>query len=782
MMDVVGYSKLLIEEQREILDDLNAIVRNTDQFRAAESAGKLVRLPTGDGLALVFFSSPDAPVRCASEIAQLLKQHPSIQLRMGIHSGPVSAVADVNQNSNIAGAGINLAQRVMDCGDAGHILLSKHAAEDLEHYRDWQPLLHDVGVVEVKHGLPLNLVNLYNNEIGNPAVPTRCKLLVNRTTGAGFKWLFLLLTTLLMLAGVGALLFYLTKRAAWRNSSLPILEKSIAVLPFENLSHDPENAYFADGIQEEILTRLAKIADLKVISRTSTARYKSSPDNLREIARQLGVAHVVEGSVQRASDQVRVNVQLIKAESDAHLWAETYDRKIADIFAVESEVARAIADSLQARLSLDERTRVEKKPTSNTAAYDLYLQARAYHHRGLANITMEEFENARRLYEKTLSLDPNFALAHAHLSATLGAIFHWFEPTPEVKAEARREADEALRLDPGLPEAHEALGLWLYWTERRYEDALNEFNVAARAMPNAPGIITDIAAIRRRQGRWDEATSGFRQALALDPRNPAPASEVAFSLMFQRKWKEASEAAQTAVALGPDLVNLRIRTAYLGFWWKNDTNALRTVVGSIPADVDPSGVVSLARWDLAMLERDFDRAQRALDACKLDLITPYGTPLPRSFLQGSLEAARGNPAQADVSFEAAREIFEHQVQLAPDDGIRRAALATVYAFLARHDDAMREARKAMELIPESADAVLGPTMTSALALVYVRAGKNDEAIDLIGRLLLTNGGIDTGTGGMTVPDLRRRWQWDPLRNDARFQELLTRFEDPDSGR
>src|SRR6516162_9750727 len=319
-IDIVGYSKLLINEQSERIQELREIVRGTEQFRSAEAQGKLMRLPTGDGGALVFRTSPEAPVLCALEISKALKAHPELRVRMGIHSGPVSEVADLNEQVNMAGAGVNIAQRVMDCGDSGHILISKRAAEDLGQYRQWQPQLHDLGECDVKHGERLHLVNLYAEDLGNPQRPTKFRQAVGKR-----RWALVAALILLAVAGVGY--YFFSHRAV-----LTAPEKSIAVLPFENLSEDKANAYFAEGMQDEILARLSKIADLKVISRTSTQKYKSAPDNLREIAKQLGVANTREGSVQKAADQVRVNVKLINGLKDTHLWGDIYDRKLTDIF------------------------------------------------------------------------------------------------------------------------------------------------------------------------------------------------------------------------------------------------------------------------------------------------------------------------------------------------------------------------------------------------------------------------------------------------------------------
>src|SRR6201997_4243431 len=346
-VDIVGYTKLLIHEQLEHLEKLREIARATETFRAAQNEGKLMRLPTGDGGALVFRTSPDDPVKCAVEIAHELKNHPELRVRMGIHSGPVKEVTDLSEQGNIAGAGINIAQRVMDCGDAGHILVSKRVADDLEQYAQWRPLLHDVGTREVKHGVSIALFSLYSDEFGNPDPP--------RKLGPDLKR---------------------AEQSAIAPRTIP--QKSIAVLPFENLSDDKTNVYFADGIQEEILTRLSRIGDLKVISRRSTERFRDTGEHIPDIAKQLGVANMLEGSVQRAGYKVRVHVQLIDAEHDVHLWAERYDRDLVDIFAVESEIAENIANALQAKLTRAERRAITSRPTRNLEAHQLYLKGR--HH------------------------------------------------------------------------------------------------------------------------------------------------------------------------------------------------------------------------------------------------------------------------------------------------------------------------------------------------------------------------------------------------------------------
>jgi TolB-like protein len=460
-IDIVGYSKLSINEQSAVIDRLTNVVRSSDQYRSAEAAGRLIKIPTGDGMALVFYTSPAARAQCAVEISRALKEYPRLQLRMGVHSGPVSGVIDVRGHANLAGAGLNIAQRVMRCGDAGHILLSRHVAEDLEEYEQWRPLLHELGC-EVKHGVRVGVTNLYSDEIGNPQLPKKFQTLKKRRTRV--RWAEAAIG-LLVLGAVSAAFIFVLRRPL--RSTLSIAEKSIAVLPFENLSRDPDNAYFADGIQDEILTRLSKIADLKVISRTSTQHYKSAPENLPEIARQLGVAHILEGSVQKSSDAVRVNVQLIKAVNDSHLWADTFDRKLTDIFSVESEVAKAIANELRAHLSGREEQVIAAKPTDNPEAYDAYLRGLAYSLK--TSNTPAKNLGAQKYLREAVRLDPKFALSWALLSyvEARGYLTQTLQPTVALRDEARQAAETALTLQPNLGEAVWAKGYYHYFLSER---------------------------------------------------------------------------------------------------------------------------------------------------------------------------------------------------------------------------------------------------------------------------------------------------------------------------
>jgi len=798
-VDIVGYSKLLINEQRESLEELNQIVRGTDAFRTAEAAGKLTRLPTGDGMALVFSNAPEAPVECALQISKALKGHPELRLRMGVHSGPVSGITDVNDRSNIAGGGINMAQRVMDCGDAGHILLSKRVAEDLGQYRHWQPYLHDLGDCQVKHDVTVSVVNLYTDEAGNSALPAKFAISQREklspgparavASGRSKSWM-IGLAALVTFVLFGAILFFARHEPAKTTNTSdstapdsaaanariatpapPIDSKSIAVLPFENLSSDKENAFFAQGIQDEIITTLSKISGLRVISRTSTARYKSAPENLPEIARELRVANILEGSVQKSGTRAHINVQLIQADSDAHLWAQSYDRELTDIFAVEAEVAKRIADSLSATLSPQEKARVEAKPTDNADAYVLYLRARNYQTR--PDNLLQDFQTAARLYEQAIALDPNFALAHARLSATTSIIYHFFQPTEERKQKAHAEATESLRLQPNLGEGHLALGLYFYYAEANYDAALREFDLAARALPNDGDVGLYIAAVQRRRGRWADAIAAYRHAETIDPRNSVMLYDASQTYFGLRDWRIAAERLDRVLALFPDSFNVKIQRGYIEFLWKGSTAPIKTALESLPANLDPDGVVTFGRWDVALMDRDPTAAAKVLASSRLETITSQtGVPLPKSYLQACIDLVREDAAHAQSAFEAARPALETIVADSPQDATRHAQLGLLYAFMGRREDAVREGRRAVELKPISKDVIEGAVVQVFLALIYARTGQPDEAIPRIERLLTTPFAVDYCDDSITLSDLRTRWEWDPLRKDPRFQKII----------
>src|SRR5438309_4388117 len=408
-VDIVGYSKLLLNEQSEILDKLNEVVRSAEQVRLAQDAGALLRLPTGDGVALIFWSSPEAPAQCALEIAQALKNYPKLQLRMGIHSGPVNEVTSADDRANIAGAGINIAQRVMDCGDAGHILLSKRVAHDLETHERWRPYLHDLGEVTVKHGASIHIVNLYTDDLGEAQVPAKIQrerdaeaILALRARRKPRN--ALIFGSLIALIVIGLVSFLLRDRLLRRPIETPMDTKGIAVLPFENFSDDKENAFFADGFQDDILTSLAKIKDLRVISRSSVMKFRdAAAQNLRAVGKTLGVANVLEGSVRREGDRVVVNVQLVDAKSARQIWANRYDRTLADSLGLQGELAAEIAEALRVTLSPDEKARVETKPTENSEAYVFYLRANQIARN--PDTLLEDLKKAEQFYVQAITLD-----------------------------------------------------------------------------------------------------------------------------------------------------------------------------------------------------------------------------------------------------------------------------------------------------------------------------------------------------------------------------------------
>ena len=594
---------------------------------------------------------------------------------------------------------------------------------------------------------------------------------------AGRKWTAIIVVAAILAAALLAFQFTRTNKTARAElpkqtvSTATSMDKSVAVLPFENLSSDKENAFFAQGIQDEIITTLSKISGLRVISRTSTARYSSTPENLAEIARQLRVSNVLEGSVQKAGDRVHINVQLIQADNDAHLWAQSYDRQLTDIFGVEGEVAKRIADSLQATLSPQEKARVETKPTTNPDAYVLYLRARDYQTR--PDNFLQDFKSAAQLYKQAIALDPNFALAHARLSAVMSQIYHWFEPTEEVKHTAHREAHESLRLQPDLGEGHLALGLYLYYEESDYEEALLELNSAAKTLPNDGDVGLYIAAVQRRQGHFTEAIAAYQKAEAIDPRNSVTLYDAAQTYFGIRDWPNAVKGMDRVLALAPDSLNVKIQRAYMEFFWKGSTAPIKSVLESIAPNLDPDGVVTFSRWDVALMDRDPNAAERALTSARLEnFVAPTGIPMPKSYLAGCVALVRGDDARAQQEFETARPILEQVVMASPQDGIRHAQLGFLYALMGRKDDALREGRRGEELTSVSKDIVNGGTVQGFLALIYARNGDTDHAIQLIERLLTTPFAVDYCDVSITLSDLRQRWEWDPLRKDPRFQKIL----------
>jgi TolB-like protein/class 3 adenylate cyclase/Tfp pilus assembly protein PilF len=790
LIDVVGYSKLLANEQIELLQELNRSVRGTECFRAAERSGKLTRVPTGDGMALLFFRSPEEPAQCALEISQALKDHPHIELRMGVHSGPVNQVTDVNDRPNIAGAGLNVAQRVMDCGDAGHILLSKRLADDLVEYRHWRPHLHDLGECEVKYGLKLHLVNLYKDNLGNPHLPEKLKRgrRWKQAPGAAIRPInaprrpkFALIATLLVSAIALATSFSILSRRGGQpiaqtssggvaGAAASIPEKSIAVLPFENLSDDKENAYFTEGVGDEILTDLAKIADLKVISRTSVMQYKNSVSrNLREIGEQLGVAHVLEGSVQRTGGRVRVSAQLIDARTDAHLWAEHYDRPLDDVFAIQSEIAQAIADQLNAKLSPTEKAAIQRRPTADLVAYDLYVRAKAIRNAISFNAQIKEnLLQAAHLLEQAIARDPTFFLAHCMLAEAHDLIyFVGTDHTPARLALANTAIQTALRLQPDSGEAHLALAEHLYRGYRDHQHALAELTLARRALPNDPQVFELTGFITRRQGMWEESTTNLKRALELDPRNLFFLQQLTFTYELQRRYRDFAAVLDQALKLVPSDPDTRVVRALIDLEESADPRPVHAAIEAVVAE-DPAAAKTIAeRWFyIAMCERDNFGVSRALAVVLPEGISTGTTWWPKAYLQAVAARARGDATVAVAAFTAARVEVEKTMRGQSDYAQGLTVLGLIDAGLGRKNDAIREGRRAVELVPVSKDAIDGTDLILNLAVIYAWIGEKDLALKQLAEAARLPSSLNYGW-------LRLHPDWDPLRGDLRFEEIVT---------
>jgi len=789
LIDVVGYSKLLVNEQIEALEELNQIVRNTECFRGAETLGKLIRVPTGDGMALAFFHSPEEPARCALEISRALQNHPMIQLRMGVHSGPVNRIRDVNDKTNIAGSGINVAQRIMDCGDAGHILLSRHVADDLAEYRHWRPYLHDLGECEVKHGLRVHVFNLYKDGLGNPEVPEKLRqgkgrkqTLALRQISAPRSLKTVLIAGLLIAAigvVIGPLVFFHRQRAPMARAPAPqaaamtalaaIAEKSIAVLPFLNLSDEKENAYFADGVQDEILTNLAKVADLKVISRTSVMQYRDAATrNLREIAQQLGAAHVLEGSVQRAANRVRVTAQLIDARTDTHLWADHYDRDLADVFAIQSEIAKTIADQLQAKISPSEKAAIEKVPTTNVAAFELYERAKTL----WADVTdplhaKDNLPEAAQLLNEAVARDPSFLLAWCLLSRVQAA-FYWtgVDHTPARLDLANTAVQTALRLQPDAGEAHLALAIYYYYGFRDYGRARNELVIAGQTLPNDAEVFLYKGFIDRREGHWEEATRNLERALELDPRNLFILHQLAeYSYQPQRRYTDAIRICDRTLTIAPGDPLTRIYRAEVALDWKADIKPYQTTLATLIAE-NPSIAPDVDYPDYALCERTAAAAARVLRNYPRDgLVTDYGVNCPHAYWEGVVARWQGDLAGAHAAFSAARSELEKSLEKQPDFAPALSLLGVIDAGLGRKAGALREGQRACELLPISQDAISGVALAVNLAKIYAWTGEKERAIEQIAA-------IERVPNQLSYGFLKLHPYWDPLRGDPRFEKIV----------
>ncbi|MEY2493431.1 MAG: hypothetical protein QOH24_2382 [Verrucomicrobiota bacterium] len=545
-IDIVAYSKLLIDQQTDLVKQLNEQVQSTEEFRTAEVAGKLIRIATGDGMALAFFTSPDAPVRCALQLSEAIRQLPGLQLRMGIHSGPVDQLADVNAQSNIAGAGINTARRVMDCGDAGHILLSRRVADDLGQYGRWQPQLHDLGQVEVKHGVKLDLVNLYTENVGNAAIP---KKIAEAKRNVARRSRLHALSAVLALAIVAVTLF-LFQRVRSRNESAILgssaaagVAKSIAVLPFVDLSQTKDQEYFCDGVSEEILDALAKVEGLRVVARTSSFAFKGKSVDVSEVGKKLNVENVLQGSLRREGNRVRITTQLINARDGFQLWSETYERELQGVFALQDEITRAIVDALKIKLAISLPAREQR----NTEAYDLYLQGLYFSNKG----SEKDLREGLSFFQRALEKDPKLSRAWTGIAKVWFFLADVYVKPLEAYPASRAAALKAIELDDKDAEAHcylaEAKRV-LDW-DLPGEDA--ELKRALQLDPNSAPVHFFLALLPLFRGDLKEGLRLVLEAEKLDPVSPIISYVATAAYLADNRIDEAIIAGQRTQQLDP---------------------------------------------------------------------------------------------------------------------------------------------------------------------------------------------------------------------------------------
>jgi len=696
---------------------------------------------------------------------------------MGIHSGPVSAVTDVNDRTNIAGAGINLAQRVMDCGDAGHILLSKRIADDLAQDATWHSQFHDLGECEVKHGIRIPLVNLHTEELGNSAVPEKLK--TARVVAAAKKRRTTLrlvsLGAVVLLAAAAMLAFLFVRYAPRFTKTTPaVSEKSIAVLPFENLSEDKQNAYFASGVQDEILDNLAKVADLKVISRTSVMEYSScAVCNLRDIAKTLGVSHVVEGSVQRAGSQVRVVAQLIDARSDAHVWAQHYDRDFADIFAIQSEIAQQIADQLRAKLSTGEKAAIAERPTADLVAYAYYTEAQEMDLQENWEGNEKNMKRKLDLLYKATQRDPNFALAYCALARThLDMCALVGDPGTQSQIElSKKAAQMAVRVRPDLGEAHLELARYYFYEgvfTNNYGPAREELAIVRRKLPNSSDALTIEALIDRHENRWDDAVANLQRAHDLDPENGEVSWHLEQIYLETRRYSNCEQLKRKNHTSGiPDLSEqvdqARLRLA------EGDPASARSILEQVPLDYSPGRWVWTTRFMAALYSRDYDAASRVIAAIPTKWADIAFGDQTLSWAEGQVARARGDKQTAQQAFVAARKKMEAKFDGKPDDPGYLSAIAEIDAGLGRKEEAIREARRAAELMPISKDAVNAPAIIANLALVYAWTGERQLALEQLEKVATIPASFELI---LTYGDLKFNPCWDDLRADPRFDKIV----------
>jgi len=573
--------------------------------------------------------------------------------------------------------------------------------------------------------------------------------------------IMLIVTGVIISAGAG---FFLLPRASAHK-----IDKSIAVLPFENLSDEKENAYFADGIQDDVLTNLSKIGELKVISRTSVMQYRGKTANVREIGKALGVSNILEGSVRRSGNKVRVNVQLIDANSDEHIWASDYDRDVTDVFAIQTDLAQKISEALQAKLSPVEKSRMERRPTENGEAYLAFVQA---HNLQNAVEDIGKLKQSEQLYARAVELDPKFALAIARYSQLESWIVHTFERTIERREKARALAQQALQLQPDLPEAHLAMGFSLYYGDNNFEGALKEFEIAQRDLPNEAEGYLALGSIQRRMGKWPESNASLEKAASLDPKDSWVLQNLALSYATLRDFDAANKTIDRGLKTNPDGLGLWEIKTKLAIAEKGDLSVSEKAfqaAKSIPMTNEEKLRIAGGRLDVFLLERKYQEALHEAEGLSDGLLAGIPAALcSKYYLLGFVRKALHDEAGARPAFLKAKDLLEVQLKQSPDSPDLRIQLAKVLAYLGEKDAALTEARRATEILPESKDAFGGPEITEGVAEVCAIVGENARAIELLDGLL-------GRPSPVTVPLLKLSPVWDPLRKDPRFQALIDKY-------
>jgi TolB-like protein/Tfp pilus assembly protein PilF len=573
--------------------------------------------------------------------------------------------------------------------------------------------------------------------------------------------IMLIATGVIISAATG---FFLLPRVAAHK-----VDKSIAVLPFENLSDEKENAYFADGVQDDVLTNLSKIGDLRVISRTSVMQYRGRPTNLREIGKALGVSNILEGSVRRSGNRVRINVQLIDANTDEHVWANDYDRDVTDVFAIQSDLAREIANALQAKLSPAEKSQMTQKPTENGEAYLAFVQA---HDLSCAWEDPTKLKQSAQLYQRAIDLDPNFALALARYSQLESWMLRTHEASLEHRQQARSLAERALQLQPDLPEAHLALGFSYYYGDNNYAAALKEFEIAQRGLPNESEVYLAIGAIQRRQGKWAESTANLEKSAGLNPKDTWPLQNLALNYQMLRNFDAANRTVDRGLQITPQALGLWEIKVKLAIAEKGDFSVYAQAVEklkSLPMSDEERLKAVGGEANLLLLQRKYQQLLQLGQRFTDDLFAAVpGSLALKYFSIGIAQKGLGDDAAARIAFLKAKDILQEQVKQKPDDADLHVQLAKMLAWLGEKDAAIAEAQRAMDLRPESKDAFEGPPITEQAAQVYAILGDNARAIELLDELL-------SRPSEVTLQTLKVNPAWDPLRNDPGFQALFAKY-------